>query len=474
VPFRKLGYLLILIRNFLLLMICCESRVSLLVRSLWNSREWYRELDKHLRNFNLLTLTLLDKIFIISPVRHGAKLVAFMVNLPLGIPPWPSAFSVPRQSRFMIAVDPNNNPMFDVIENSDRLCWGSDPIECIYSLKPHPGTENDPKPDSVILDAHGGAFVSGCPELHLIYCQRWAQRMPGVGVLQVRYTLCPDAQFPVQVQQLLDTYLWLISGRDSVRKLIGFHPKKIILAGDSAGALFVMSLVIVLNEIRKKLHPGLQMPVAVFSFYGAFSVVPIVTAATLTSPFHFLLVPNAMLCASRNYRPDMENISQIIRRHSIPEIYGMIRNPKPNIFMQEAELVLEELRKQEGITDHPFLSPINYDDFDSLSDVELHCTSTHSEAILDSTITMLKRWRGPSSLAIMGDLVHGHLNSIGFNRQHDEAFEETVNKLRSVLDIPCTHSPASPFSFIEYMGISLTGVSLALLFKCYNWMTGAN
>ena len=249
VAFGITGKILITIRDVAVLLFYGD--IKTLFRSLFDKKLRLRTLDKRLRSFDLMALKFVDKLFFNSFAKAVSKLIVSATNLPIGLPPWPQSILVPRQKKYMVVVDPNNNPVFGVEKDYGQFRWGSDEVRCLYSLKSQKAEAGKTPPDAVILDAHGGGFVSGCPEMHLTYCQRWAQRMPGVGVLQVRYTLCPDARFPVQIQQMLDVYLWLVSGDESVKDKIGFHPKKIVLAGDSAGALFVTSMLVVLNEIRK-------------------------------------------------------------------------------------------------------------------------------------------------------------------------------------------------------------------------------
>lgn len=88
-------------------------------------------------------------------------------------------------------------------------------------------------------------------------------------IVSVDYTL--KAKFPRQFQDSLDAYLWLISGHPQVEQTIGFQPKKVIVVGDSAGGMIVMSTIFLLNEIRKKSSDyKIIMPEAVITFYGAF------------------------------------------------------------------------------------------------------------------------------------------------------------------------------------------------------------
>lgn len=446
VAFGSTGNLVTKVRNALIILLCSDR--SFFLRTLMDRKLGLRTMDQFLRNFNVLIVKLLDIAGGSSYMKVVWKGIAFSTNIVLGFPPAPTEVYVPRQSKLMIRVDENNNPMFSLEKDAADLYWGSEPVRCLYTLKQ---PQNGTRPDALIVHMHGGVFVSGCPEMHLVYCQRMGMRMPGVGVLQVAYSLSPEARFPVQVQQLLDVYLWLISGHASVREQIGFEPKRIILAGDSAGAMMVTSAVIVLNEIRKHLHPGIQMPISLFCFYGAFSLFPLVTASTFASPFHFLLMPQILMEASRNYRPNLLDPRKALTpKLTASQIRDRLRHPDANPFMQSPQTIREHLSKLEGITDHPFLSPLAYNDFESLSDVELHCTSTHSEPILDATIAILKKWKGPSSLTMMGHLVHGHLNSTGPIQSHNEAVEQIVHKFKSVLRI---QEPEHENSLLLYLRI---------------------
>ena len=71
----------------------------------------------------------------------------------------------------------------------------------------------------------------------------------GVPCLAIDYSL--TVPYPIPLQEILDVYLWALSGRADVEEKLGFHPKKIVLSGDSCGGYFSVELTIVLNELIK-------------------------------------------------------------------------------------------------------------------------------------------------------------------------------------------------------------------------------
>lgn len=56
----------------------------------------------------------------------------------------------------------------------------------------------------------------------------------------------------------------------AVSEMIGFQPEKIVIAGDSAGANLVFSLICCLNEIKRNYpeYANLKMPSSIVCVYG--------------------------------------------------------------------------------------------------------------------------------------------------------------------------------------------------------------
>ncbi|AEO58858.1 hypothetical protein MYCTH_2306532 [Thermothelomyces thermophilus ATCC 42464] len=90
----------------------------------------------------------------------------------------------------------------------------------------------------VMLYIHGGAYYFGSVDEHRYQIQRHARKLKA-RALAPRYRLAPQFPFPCGLQDCLATYLYLISQQ---------RPNTIILAGDSAGAGMVLSLMVILRD----------------------------------------------------------------------------------------------------------------------------------------------------------------------------------------------------------------------------------
>lgn len=92
--------------------------------------------------------------------------------------------------------------------------------------------------------------------------------------MSIDYTLSPQVIFPEALQEILDVYLWLISKDPEVEKALGFLPEKIVFCGDSAGGNFSMAMMLILNQIQKKMAESdedkqtFRYPNGLFLFYA--------------------------------------------------------------------------------------------------------------------------------------------------------------------------------------------------------------
>jgi acetyl esterase/lipase len=102
--------------------------------------------------------------------------------------------------------------------------------------------------DAVILYLHGGGYVMGSINTHKSIVARIAEASQSQGLL-IDYRLAPEHPFPAAVEDATNAYKWLMKEK--------FDPKKIIIAGDSAGGGLTVSTVINLKE------KNLPLPAAV-------------------------------------------------------------------------------------------------------------------------------------------------------------------------------------------------------------------
>ncbi|KAL2258251.1 hypothetical protein VTK26DRAFT_8525 [Humicola hyalothermophila] len=90
----------------------------------------------------------------------------------------------------------------------------------------------------VMLYVHGGAYYFGSVDEHRYQIQRHARKLKA-RALAPRYRLAPQFPFPCGLQDCLATYLYLITHQ---------KPETIVLAGDSAGAGMVLSVMVILRD----------------------------------------------------------------------------------------------------------------------------------------------------------------------------------------------------------------------------------
>lgn len=110
----------------------------------------------------------------------------------------------------------------------------------------------DPDADAVILYCHGGAYTQPATKGNFRYLERLIKDMNdgqdgrSVSVLTLAYSLAPEAAYPTQLREAAVVLAHLVQST-------GRSPSDVILAGDSAGAHLVLSL------LSHVLHPHPDM-----------------------------------------------------------------------------------------------------------------------------------------------------------------------------------------------------------------------
>ncbi|KAI9807582.1 MAG: hypothetical protein M1825_005522 [Sarcosagium campestre] len=90
----------------------------------------------------------------------------------------------------------------------------------------------------VMLYVHGGAYFFGSVDEHRYQMQRYARKLKA-RVFAPRYRLAPQFPFPCGLHDCISAYMYLLTVQD---------PSTIILAGDSAGAGMIVSLLVTLRD----------------------------------------------------------------------------------------------------------------------------------------------------------------------------------------------------------------------------------
>lgn len=101
------------------------------------------------------------------------------------------------------------------------------------------------KPDVVVYYCHGGGFSMGSSFFYMEFLLAWVTLLKEQGfenpaLFALEYTLVPDAVYPKQVQECYFGYQHILGIVDD--------PSKICVAGDSAGATLILSLLLYLSD----------------------------------------------------------------------------------------------------------------------------------------------------------------------------------------------------------------------------------
>ncbi len=97
--------------------------------------------------------------------------------------------------------------------------------------------------DSALLYCHGGGYQVGSTRSHR-ELMAGISRAAGCRVLGIDYRLAPEHRYPAQLHDALAAYEWLAQG---------VRPDHIALAGDSAGAHLVLSMLVALRDAGRPL-----------------------------------------------------------------------------------------------------------------------------------------------------------------------------------------------------------------------------
>lgn len=95
------------------------------------------------------------------------------------------------------------------------------------------------KTDRAILYLHGGGYVIGSINTHREMCSRIA-RASAARVLLIDYRLAPENPHPAAVEDAVKAYEWLLTQ--------GVSPKRIAVAGDSAGGGLTVATLVALRD----------------------------------------------------------------------------------------------------------------------------------------------------------------------------------------------------------------------------------
>ncbi|KAI8620509.1 Alpha/Beta hydrolase protein [Chytriomyces sp. MP71] len=109
--------------------------------------------------------------------------------------------------------------------------------------------------ERVVLYIHGGAFLFCSRKTHRGITWKIAKSAK-CRVLSIDYRLSPEFEFPLALHDAISAYSFLVNTKTSDSQ--PFSPRKVIIAGDSAGGNLTIALILWLRD--NGLKHGLPMP----------------------------------------------------------------------------------------------------------------------------------------------------------------------------------------------------------------------
>jgi acetyl esterase/lipase len=285
----------------------------------------------------------------------------------------------------------------------------------------HYGKKSESPKDSVVFHCHGGGFISMTPKGHEGYLRQWSKHF-NVPVISVFYRLAPEDPYPAALQDLLDAYFFLTSQGAEV--ILGFRPKNIVIAGDSAGGNLATALTIVLNDVKKR-DETLLMPRSVCIQYPVANPYISVTASRTLSVLDNLLTLGARYAVSAGYVGETFDFE-----HRATISTGI----KP-WYRREEETINGIFEKHRQKLADPYFNVLSFNSYEELKDIKLYVQASEFDPLLDDSIDLCRRWKGFVQLDVIPDVNHGFLAFQGFCPEARSASQVTLKRIGEGLGV---------------------------------------
>lgn len=297
-----------------------------------------------------------------------------------------------------------------------------------YYIVKSPGTKYKGK---IVYYVHGGGFVGGKDaNLYNELLIPIAHQLPGVTIVNVIVTPATVARFPKQGQELLDIYIHITRQRG-----LGFDIEDIIINGDSSGSNQSMTLLLMLNDLRRAGYlSGVKLPKELVF------VVPLLEIPSITDPgmvcvSHILLqsmevgvlcfpMMKRMLSLYFPWRKRMNNgrwaLTDDINNETTPLEGGWIEDP----------LADENL----DMMDSPYFHVSEYPHMEDFKDVRMSITSTTNCPLLPVSLHVCRKWPGKVDVKLLTGVPHNFPVLSTMTKQSEEGLRANQEFIKRAFD----------------------------------------
>lgn len=207
----------------------------------------------------------------------------------------------------------------------------------------------------VIVECHGGGYTTCCKEINRQHGQWFASN--GYAVVNVNYTLMPEATLAEEMRELAQVYVWIEQNADEY----GFDLNRLYLTGDSSGGHMVLLFGALQN--RKDLQELLGVKPCVSPIKAVAATCPVGDLASnsyITVLLRWLLGKDAKV---RNFYKE-ESFPYYLDEHMLPTlvltaktdmgIHGATMKIWKHFKRVNKQCHLISYKKQENILPHVF------------------------------------------------------------------------------------------------------------------------
>lgn len=315
-------------------------------------------------------------------------------------------------------------------------------------------TPEQRKSNKIILHVHGGSWVMGSPYSYSKIINQWIKEI-GAVVVSIDYSLAPNDIYPVALQEIVDTYLWLnnlttsngnlndlnqYNGSSELNdnltcNLFEFNPSEIVITGDSAGGNLVVSLLIILSEIIK-LSQGNDLTCETNEYN---LIVKLPKSISLLYPCASPGLPydnGSILLIDPIYPITLPiKYSTCYAFKDVDEINVSYLNGKGNPWFRKKEQIKSiytRLNYNRWID--PVFHILTYKSFELMKSVSLYIQVGEFDQVLDNCICIAKCWKGPVVLDVIPNVIHSFAKFTDHSPECREANNLATKRLKEAVD----------------------------------------
>ena len=309
--------------------------------------------------------------------------------------------------------------------------------------------------DSLIFHCHGGGFVCMTPKGHEPYLRYWAEQTQ-VPVLCPNYGKAPANPYPCGLQDILDSFLFITSGREEVQSALGFHPKNIVVTGDSAGGNLALTLTLALAQYKQQVNPKQILPRAVFVQYPCgdpsvtinasrtfISFDPLLTIASvfsIGSAYSGIDLQESQVNGTNNN--NLKEGSELCNERDKSESKNDCKVPW---FRRSQAEVISVANKIACKSTDPFFNPLSCKAIpsDVIDNIPIFIQACEFDPLLDDSIAIAKWYEGHGGsvvLDVVEGVQHGFMIAIG-HKSLQTAVDVSVTRLKQGLGFLPTQLP---------------------------------